>query len=359
MAQSSGEKTEQPTEKRLREAREKGIAARSRDLSAAVLLLAAVGVVWLFGSYIGDVMRASVKEQIEFGAAFKGEFSNEIVYNVFLRGLKAMFFILSPLFIVLIVFAFLSNFLQTGSVFSFASITPKFSNLNPAENFRNTFFKSRSYIELGKTVLKIIIAAAVAGLVLWTSRDTFVRLVSIQAEEISVYAFGLAMEIGLKIGLVFIVLGVADFFLQRFLLRRESRMTRQEIKEEEKETEGDPFIKSRQRARYREILMRNLAADVRESVVVLTGSDDIAVALRYERGKSNAPVIAAKGEALTAERIRQIAKESDIPEKSDNPLARSLYKLEVEDEIPAELYETVAVILQWVYSKDGERGETV
>lgn len=359
MAQSSGEKTEQPTEKKLREAREKGIAAQSRDFSSAIILLASVGVVWLIGSYIGGVMQISVKEQIEFGAAFKGEFTNEIVSAVFLRGLKAMVFILSPLFIVLIVFAFLSSFLQTGSVFSFASITPKFSNLNPAENFRNRFLKSSSYIELGKTVLKIVIAAAVAGLVLWTSRDTIVRLVSSPAGEISVYAFGLVLEIGLKIGLAFLVLGSADFFLQRFLLRRELRMTRQEVKEEEKETEGDPQIKAERRARHREILTQNLTAAVRESAIVLTGSENIAVALGYERGKSNAPKVAAKGKEWTAERICQIAAESDVFVKLDDTLARSLYRLDVEEEIPAELYEAVAVILQQVYSKVEERGKSI
>lgn len=359
MAQSSGEKTEQPTEKRLREAREKGIAARSRDLSSAVLLLVAVAVVWLIGGYTGGVMQASVKEQIEFGAAFKGEFTNEVAADVFLRGLKVSAFILSPLFIALTVFAFLSSFLQTGAVFSFAQISPKFSNLNPAENFRNRFLKSSSYIELGKTAIKILIVAVIAGLILWLSRDEIVRLVSRSAEDISVYTFGLVLEISLKIGLVFLVVGGADFFLQRFLLSRELRMTRREVKEEEKEAEGDPQIKAQRRARHREILSQNLEAAVRESAVVLTGSENVAVALKYERGKSDAPIVTAKGKNLTAERISQIALGSGVPVKRDDSLARLLFKLEVESEIPAELYETVAVVLQWVYSKDDGSGKNI
>ena len=155
MSQSSGEKTEQPTDKRLRDAKKKGQVAKSQDLSGAILLLSAVAVVWLLGGYIGGILQTSVKEQIEFAASFKGEFTNQVAYDVLWKGLKTMIFILSPLFIVVFVFAFLSNYLQVGSIFSFESISPKFSKLNPAEGFKNKFLKSRPYIELVKTIIKI------------------------------------------------------------------------------------------------------------------------------------------------------------------------------------------------------------
>ncbi|MGI9055595.1 MAG: type III secretion system export apparatus subunit SctU [Pyrinomonadaceae bacterium] len=359
MSQSSGEKTEQPTEKRLRDAKKKGQVAKSQDLSSAVLLLAAVGVVWLIGSYIGAVMQTSVRDQIEFAASFKGEFTNQVANDVLWRGLKAMFFILSPLFIVVFVFAFLSNYLQVGSIFSFESITPKFSKLNPAEGFKNKFLKSRPYIELVKTVIKIIIVAFVAGYVLWGARDDVVRLISKSPGDVSFYTFSLILEICLKIGLVFLVIGGADFFLQKFLHKKDLKMTKHEVKEEYKETEGNPLIKAQRRSLHREILSQSMAAAVRDADVVLANPTHVAVAIKYERGKANAPIITAKGADLMAAQIRQIATESGVPVKRDIPLARALYEFDVEDEVPEELYEAVAVVLQWVYAMAEERGEIV
>ena len=359
MSQSSGEKTEQPTEKRIRDARKKGQVAKSQDLSSAVMLLAAVGVVWLIGSYIGGVMQASVRDQIEFAASFKGEFTNQVANDVLWRGLKAMFFILSPLFIVVFVFAFLSNYLQIGSIFSFESITPKFSKLNPAEGFKNKFLKSRPYIELVKTVIKIIIVAFVAGYVLWGARDDVVRLISKSPGDVSFYTFSLILEICLKIGLVFLVIGGADFFLQKFLHKKDLKMTKHEVREEYKETEGNPLIKAQRRSLHREILSQSMAAAVRDADVVLANPTHVAVAIKYERGEADAPIITAKGADLMAAQIRQIAAESGVPIKRDIPLARALYEFDVEDEVPEELYEAVAVVLQWVYTMAEERGEIV
>ncbi|MEO6587879.1 MAG: flagellar biosynthesis protein FlhB [Pyrinomonadaceae bacterium] len=359
MSESSGEKTEQPTEKRLRDARKKGQVAKSQDLSGAIMLLSAVAVVWLLGGYIGGVLQTSVKEQLEFATSFRGEFTNQVAYDVLWRGLKTMAFILSPLFIAVFVFAFLSNYLQVGSIFSFESITPKFSKLNPAEGFKNKFLKSRPYVELVKTVIKILIVGFVAGYVLWGSRDDVVRLISKSPGDVSFYTFGLILEICLKISLVFLVIGGGDFFLQKFLHKKELKMTKHEVKEEYKETEGNPLIKAQRRLLHREILSQSMAAAVRDADVVLANPTHVAVAIKYERGNADAPIITAKGADLMAAQIRQIASESGVPIKRDIPLARALYEFDVEDEVPEELYESVAVVLQWVYKMAEERGEIV
>ena len=359
MSQSSGEKTEQPTEKRLRDARKKGQVAKSQDLSGAILLLAAVGVVWLLGGYIGGVLQTAVKDQVVYAASFKGEFTNQVANDVLWRGLKAMVFILTPLFVVVFVFAFLGNYLQVGSIFSFESISPKFSKLNPAEGFKNKFLKSRPYIELVKTVIKMLIVAFIAGYVLWGSREGVVRLITQPAGDVSYYTFSLIIDICLKIGLVFLVLGGADFFLQKFLHKQDMKMTKHEVKEEYKETEGNPLIKSQRRSLHREILSQSMAAAVRDADVVLANPTHVAVAIKYERGTADAPIITAKGADLMAAQIRQIATESGIPIKRDIPLARALYEFDVEDEVPEELYEAVAVVLQWVYMIAEERGEIV
>ena len=354
---SSGEKTEQPSDKRLKDARKKGQVAKSQDLSGAVMLIGAVGVVWLLGDYIGGVLQSSVKDQIEFAATFKGDLNSQIAFDRLWHGMGAMFLVLSPLFLVVVVFAFLSNYLQIGSIFSFESIAPKFSKLNPAEGFKQKFLKARPYVEITKTILKMAITAAVAGYVLWNSREDVIRLIDQPLDVVSFYTFGLILEIGLEIGLVFLVIGGADFFLQKMLHRRDLKMTKHEVKEEYKETEGNPLIKAQRRFLHREILSQSMAAAVRDADVVLANPTHISVALKYERGKSEAPLITAKGADLMAAQIREIAKESGIPVKHDVPLARALYEFDLEQEIPEEFYEPVAVILQWVYSLAEERGE--
>src|SRR5215203_5452017 len=151
MSSSTGEKTEQPTDRRLQDARKKGQVAKSQDLTSALLLIAAVAVIWLIGGYIGGVLQGSVREQIEFAATFKGQFTSETAYHVMWRGVSAMFWVLTPLFVVVMVFAFLGNYLQIGTIFSFESIAPKPEKLYPVEGFKQKFLKSRSYIELAKT----------------------------------------------------------------------------------------------------------------------------------------------------------------------------------------------------------------
>lgn len=358
MSSSSGEKTEQPTDKRLQDAKKKGQVAKSQDLTSAILLIAAVAVVWLIGGYIGGILQGTVKEQLEFAATFKGQFTDETAYTVLWKGMTGMVWALTPLFAVVVVFAFLANYLQVGSIFSFESISPNFGKLNPAEGFKQKFLKARPYVELGKTIFKMSITAVIAFYVLWNAREDVIRLISKPPDVVAFYTFGLIIEIGLKIGLVFLVLGGADFFLQKFLHRQDLKMTKHEVKQEYKETEGNPLIKSQRRMLHREILSQSMAAAVRNADVVMANPTHVAVAVKYERGKANAPIVTAKGADIMAANIREIAMQSGIPIKRDIPLARALYELEVDQEIPEELYEAVAVVLQWVY-EIAEEGQKV
>ncbi|NOT46491.1 MAG: flagellar biosynthesis protein FlhB [Acidobacteria bacterium] len=358
MSSSAGEKTEQPTEKRLRDAKKKGQVAKSQDLSGAVLLIAAVGTIWLIGNYLGGMMLALVRDHLSSAASFKGDFTIAVAMSALTKGVLEMFWILAPLFLVVVIFALLANYLQIGSVFSTEPISPKFEKLNPAEGFKQKFLKARSYVEFAKTIIKLIITAVVAGYVMWESREDIVHLIGKSPDVAAPFTLGLVIEIGLKVGLAFLVLGALDFLLQRLLHRRDLRMTKQELKDEYKETEGDPMVKAQRRSLHREILAQSLAAAVRDADVVLANPTHLAIALKYDRGSMGAPVVTAKGADLMASQIRLIAAESGVPVKRDVPLARALYLLEVEDEIPEELYEAVATVLQWVYSVADDRGDT-
>src|SRR5215213_3493785 len=339
----AGEKTEQPTAKRLRDARRKGQVARSHDLSSAVLLVVSVAVLYLAGGSVAGWAGGAMREQLEHAATYRGQLDQAAV--------------LAPLFTALLVVAFLANYFQVGSVFSFEPVKPSANKLNPAEGFKQKFLKARPYVELGKTALKLVIASVVVGAALWSARRDIVELTRQPTQLAASYAVSLVFQIGLRVGVAFLVIGAADYFLQRYFHRRELMMTKHEVKEEYKETEGNPIHKSLRRARHREILMQAMMDAVRRANVVVVNPTHVAVALSYERESMGAPAVVAKGADLMAAQIRKIAEESEIPIMRDVPLARALYELEVDQEVPEALYESVAVVLRWVYKLAEGRGE--
>jgi len=352
-----GEKTEKPTEKRLRDSRRKGQVAKSQDLSSSLLLLAAIAVLWLAGRQMGGWLSASMHDQLIFAGGFKGELDKTVALSALFAGTKAMAMALAPLLLVLVAVAALVGYFQVGSIFSFETVKPNLTKLNPGEGFKQKFLKSRPYIELVKTLVKIIIAVSVIGMVLWGARRDVIELTRQPAPLVASFTAALIFEIGIKVGLAFVLLGIGDFFLQRFLHLREMKMTKQEVKEEYKETEGNPLYKSMRRQLHREILMQSIMAAVKQANVVVVNPTHVAVALRYDRATMSAPVVVAKGAELIAAKIREIAQASDVPIRRDVPLARALYELEIDDEVPEELYDAVAVVLRWVYEMAEERGE--
>ncbi|HEX8686371.1 MAG TPA: EscU/YscU/HrcU family type III secretion system export apparatus switch protein [Pyrinomonadaceae bacterium] len=353
----AGQKTEQPTPKRLRDARRKGQVARSHDLSSAVLLVVSVAVLYLAGGHVAGWAGGAMREQLEYAATYRGQLDQTAALGALFVGVKAMAFVLAPLFAALLVVALLANYFQVGSVFTFETVKPNAGKLNPAEGFRQKFLKSRPYVELGKTVVKLVVASVVVGAALWSARRDVVELTRQPSKVAAAYAVSLVFEIGAKVGVAFLVLGVADYFLQRHFHRRELMMTKHEVKEEYKETEGNPLFKSLRRQRHREILLEAMMAAVRRADVVVVNPTHVAVALSYERDRMAAPTVVAKGAELMAAQIRKIAEESEVPIMRDVPLARALHELEVDAEVPEELYESVAVVLRWVYQLAEERGE--
>lgn len=353
----AGEKTEQPTAKRLRDARRKGQVARSHDLSSAVLLVVSVAVLYLAGGHVAGWAGGAMREQLEHAATYRGQLDQAAALAALFTGVKALAFVLAPLFAALLVVAFLANYFQVGSVFSFEPVKPNMGKLNPAEGFKQKFLKARPYVELGKTALKLVIASVVVGAALWSARRDIVELTRQPSQLAASYAVSLIFQIGLRVGVAFLVIGAADYFLQRYFHRRELMMTKHEVREEYKEAEGNPLHKSLRRARHREILMQAMMDAVRRANVVVVNPTHLAVALSYERDTMGAPAVVAKGADLMAAQIRKIAEESEVPIMRDVPLARALYELEVEQEVPEELYESVAVVLRWVYKLAEERGE--
>jgi flagellar biosynthetic protein FlhB len=353
----SGEKTERPTEKRLRDARKKGQVSKSQDLTSALMLICAVLVFWLSGTITASVLLKAMQTGIETAGSFTGTLTQERAGELLLAAVSDMAWALAPLFVFLFAGAILFNYIQIGSLLAFEGVKPDINKLNPAEGFKQKFLKAKTYVELGKTLLKAFITFVVVGWVLWTEIPNIVALSAQPVGNIVAYTSGLILRIGFYVGTLFLALAVGDFFLQRFLFLNQMKMSKQEVKQEYKETEGDPLIKWMRRSMHKEILAQSSIAAVKTADVVLVNPTHVAVALKYDRAQMGAPTVVAKGADLLAKQIREIAKKADVPMMRDIPLARALYELDIDQEIPEEMYETVAEVLRWVYSLSEEAKE--
>ena len=355
MSSQGGEKTEQPTEKRLRDARRKGQVAKSQDLTSALLLVTAAAILAIAGTQIGLQLTNAMRDGLTRATTSKGDFDQAAAVSLLWSSMQTMAIVLAPLLIALFVIALLVSFLQVGPIFSFETVKPDLKKLNPAEGFKQKFLKPRPYIELVKMVLKMAIAGAVILAVIWENRADIIRLTSQNVDHAAGFTAAVVFEITWKVAAAFVILGIADRVLQKFLHLKEMRMSKQEVKEEYKETEGNPLFKSARKRLYLEMLQQSMMAAVKKADVVVVNPTHVAVALKYDRTEMDAPVVVAKGAELMAAQIRKIAAEADVPTYRDVPLARALYDIEIDSSIPEELYEAVAEVLRWVYQLAEEK----
>lgn len=349
-AGSDQDKTEQATPKKREDARKKGQVAQSREISSVTVLLGAMtvfffGGAWMFNQ-LGDVMHMALTQLYQ--PSFKIETAHLFLWEVF----KRIFIILAPLLTVIIIAGLLSNVSQTGFMLTGESLTPKFNKLNPINGIKR-LFSLRSMVEVVKAIFKMIIIGGMAYAMLRKDMDQIPALVSFSIQDILCFMGNAALKMGFYTCLVLIVLAAVDFFFQRWQHERDLRMTKQEVKDEYRQREGDPMVRSRIRAVQREMAMRRMMESVPDATVVITNPTHLAVALKFERDMQ-APQVVAKGAGLVAERIKDIANEHDIPIIEQKPLARALFKsVEIDQYIPAELYHAVAELLAYVYRLKG------
>jgi len=341
-------KTEQPTPKRLREARRKGQVSKSNDLNQAVLFLTAAAVLSLEGGRLFNEFRMLLIRSFDPKgiAAISDDFVLEQTGSLFLK----LCFLSAPLLGALLAASLAINSLQVGGLFlSGKPLSPKLEKLNPIRGFQRIFLNSKTYLELAKNLVKF-------SVILWLAYSTFVghlsdlvlasRLGLLQAATL---ASQLLFHLLFEIGGVFLVIGAADFFLQRHFYIKELKMTKEEVKREYKEEEGDPHIKHQRRHLHQQLVARNMLTSVSRANAVVVNPTHLAIALEYEETSMAAPQIAAKGQMILAEKIVEVAKQHRIPIVRNISLARGLFALEIGDEISEELYQPVAEILNWVY----------
>lgn len=348
MAEDSDlEKTEQPSERRLEQAREEGQIARSRELTTFAMMLAGGAGIWLMGSYLTSSMIKLLRDGLTLNAdmAFKPELLLPRLHDLSVEVLLAFL----PLLLLLTAVALFAPMLLDGWVFSTKAFQPKFSRLNPASGI-GRMFSTHSLIELLKAIAKALLIGGIGAWVVWKNRD-MVLLLSTEAPNTAVVHLANLMWGGFLAiigGLALIAL--IDVPFQLYEHNKKLKMTKEEVRKEAKETEGDPHVKGRIRSMQREMARRRMMTAIPTADVVVTNPTHYAVALKYNEKGMRAPVVVAKGTHLLAARIREIANENNIPILEAPPLARALYKhCELEHPIPEALYNAVAQVLAYVY----------
>jgi flagellar biosynthesis protein FlhB len=343
----AGEKTEKATPKKRQETRKKGQTAKSQDMNTAVVLLAVFAFLRIAGGYLAtgifSLFTNSFKDYMLM-AATPGN-----LQVIFLTILKELILYLGPILLVAFMAAAAANLAQVGFIFTSEAIQPKFDKINPINGFKR-IFSVRSVVELLKSLLKISFIGIVTFTVLWKSMPDIFGLSQKSVGTALVTLGSLTVQMGLYASGALLFLALLDFLYQKYEFEKNIRMSKQDIKDEFKNSEGDPLIKSRIKQRQRELAMRRMMQEVPKADVVITNPTHYAVAIQYDEFKRDAPFVVAKGVDYTAQKIKLIAKENDVMTVENRPLARALYShTEIGDTIPEEFFKAVAEILAFVY----------
>lgn len=349
----SGEKTEDPTPKKLRDSREKGQVAKSQDLSMGLLFLVLGTTVVLSGGRMIATLQGSLRDYIGLSLV-EAPLTPDLAFEILLDAERTLFQVIGPLLAVAFVFGGLVVFAQVGPLFTTKAIEAKLEKLNPVSGFKQKFFSAQTYIELAKSILKIVIVGIFVYVVLKGSIRDIALTVRHSIPKSQELTAGLLQALVFRIGFVFIALGAVDVFIQRWQHLKKLKMSKDEVKREHKQQEGDPQYKGQRQRMHREILQHSMIENVKNADVVIVNPTHLAIALRYEKGKMGAPQIMAKGERLVAEQIREVARQYKVPIFRNVPLAQALLQLEIGDEVPEDLFTAVAEVLQWVYEQREE-----
>lgn len=347
-------RTEEPSEYKIRKAREEGRVAKSQELIAAlVLLLPALTLVFLAPSMLRtcmEMIRFFFERSVELDPS-----KDPIVFQAFINYFARLAL---PLIAVAVVAALFSNIVQVGFLFTTKPLVPNFSKIVPrfGKYFQRTLFSMEGLFNFVKSIFKMVIVGVVAYLLIRSKIEVLTNLQTATLWKGITTVSTLAAQMLIICALLMLALSIPDYLFQRFQYMESLKMTKQEVKEERKMYEGDPLIKSRLRQRMRELLSRNMAANVPKADVVITNPTHFAVALEWNQGSMPAPMVTAKGMDEVALRIRRIAEENDVPVMENRPLARALYaETEIGDIIPDKYFQAIAAVLAHVYKMNADR----
>lgn len=337
------DQTEKPTPKKIRDARKEGNVHKSRELTSTVLVLIWLVLGWMLAGFMFRRLQALAQSAID---AIGEPFATAVV-RIGWIAIETLCWLAIPLLAIACFFAVLVEFLQVGPVLALKRLKPDLSRMNPAEGMKK-MFSQENLVELVKSIIKTAALTAIFVLVLWRFMPDYLMLPFGPAEAIADAQWQGIFWIGVWTVFVFFFISVLDAFYQRFVYVKNLRMSRRDIKQEVKESEGDPLIKAKRRQLHQEWAQQNMLQAARTANVVVTNPTHIAIALTYEDGKTDLPVVSAKGEDFDAELIKQAAEEAGVPIMRNVELARGLSeKVALDDYISSEFFEAVAQVLFW------------
>lgn len=348
-----GEKTEPATAKKLDDARKEGKVARSKELNSAFGLVVLFLCLKIFISFVGgqllsvfDMIYANMADFVKIN---EGGLSSQAVASLFFQVEIKMLLAVCPFLLFGMVIAFLVSVVQVGWVVSAKPMKPELSKFNPINGFKRIFSKD-SVFELLKSIIKVGLIVYIAYSEIRKNDDMLFVLYDVSLNQAVAYVGTFIINVGLKISIVYMFVGIADYAYQKWKFKDDMKMTKQEVKDEYKNTEGDPQIKGRQRRKMQEVSQKRMMQDVPKADVVITNPTHLAVALRYDVESAPAPIVVAKGEDYLAQKIKDVARENQVEIIENKPLARMLYhNVDLGAQIPPELYQAVAEVLTMVY----------
>lgn len=353
-----GEKTEPATAKKLSDARKDGQVAKSKEITNAVGLISLFLILqnWVgkIGTQLMESFQTVYNKVPELVTFIDGELPNAGMLSIFRGTIWEMFLIVSPIFLIGFLVAFLGDYIQVKWKPTSKPLKPKFSKMNPLKGFKK-ILSAKSIVELLKSILIIILMVYVTYTTLIKRGGDIFLLYDISLNQAIALVGELAIGLGLKISYVYLIVAFIDFAYQKWKFKDDMKMTKQEVKDEYKDAEGDPLIKGKIRQKMREASQRRMMQALPEADVVITNPTHYAVAIKYDAKLGEAPIVVAKGEDYLAQKIKETAKKHHIEIVENKPLARMLYaNVEIGGLVPPELYQAVAEVLAMVYKMQGK-----
>jgi flagellar biosynthetic protein FlhB len=353
MAEDAADKTEEPTGKKLQQSRDKGMVAKSADFNSAIGLLAGTVLIWIFSDRLLNAMKGTMIESFRAIGTF--ETIPVDWQGLASSGFVAFLWMLAPVVGGVTVVSLISHFTQVGFLWTLEPLGPNFGKVFSLSGL-SKLFSPASLVEIAKNVAKMIIVGLVGYKVVASHYKEYLMLADMDLAQFCHMLFSVSVEVILKSTVVLLLLGLADLVYQKRKLHKDLMMSKQEVKDESRSSEGDPHIKGKIKSLRMQMHRNLMMKELPKATVVITNPTFLAIAVRYVQGLDMAPVVIAKGKRLIAERIRDVAKQNQIPIVEDKPLARSLFEVaEVGEEIPQEYFAAVAEILAYVYSLKGQK----
>ncbi|WP_208592517.1 flagellar biosynthesis protein FlhB [Gracilibacillus suaedae] len=343
----AGEKTEKATPKKRQDARKKGQVAKSQDVNTAILLF----FVFIILLVTGDNLKSTMSDMFSksFTEYIHHDVTEEELFSMFLDVLSQISIAIAPIMLIAIVAGLASNFMQIGFLFTTEPLKMKLNKIDPIQGAKR-IFSARALVELVKSLLKIVVVGVITFSIIWINRDEMMMLADKEVHGALAFFGQMTIQMGVAAAIGLLIISVIDYAYQKYDFEKQNRMSKNDVKDEHKNIEGDPLIRSKIKEKQRQMAMQRMMSEVPNADVVITNPTHYAIAIKYDERKADAPYVVAKGVDFVAMRIKDIARNHDVVMVENRPLARALYdQVEIDEIISEEFFQAVAEILAYVY----------